>query len=216
MIPPVYRSYALTVRPLNGVTDDHVDRLSKWVTKCSKYYRVITEKTGSERHIHVGFILKEARMRSNVLQRILQLFPEFSPTERQVLRQGLKIMYNTDFITNYLDKDDDTVVVVDNLPEVSHMEAYFPPKPDLKVRGEKKCSLYYHELEALWFKHSTPGTDINTVTVRDFLFRVMYCLRVLPVIRDDRQIVQTARHLTRWLKHESYSTIEIAPFEKEE
>ena len=186
------------------------------MVKNSKYYRLITEKTGSQRHAHVGFILKEPRTRSNILQRILQLYKEFSPIERQVLRQGLKIMYNTDFVTKYLDKDDGTVVIADNLPEVSHLESFFPPKPVPKSESTKKCSLYYHELESLWYLHVPVGTDVNTKTCRNFLFNVMYNLRVLPIIRDDRTIIQTARHLTRWLKKVEDSTIQIPPFESEE
>ena len=57
MDPVKYSSYALTVRPLDGIDDGQIDRLSKWVVKNSKYYRLITEKTGSQRHAHVGFIL---------------------------------------------------------------------------------------------------------------------------------------------------------------
>lgn len=213
---PSYRSYAITVRPRDGITDDQVALVSKWVKKNCEYYRLITEKTGSERHIHAGLILREARPRSNILQRLLQLFKELTPSEKNVLRSGLKIMYNWDFVNSYLDKDDDTVVVLENLPESGHMESFFPAKPIPKVLSARKCSLYYHELEALWFKHSTPGTDVNTVSVRDFLFKCMYSLRCLPVIRDDKQIIQTARHLVRWLHHAEHSTIELAPFEREE
>jgi len=211
-----FSSYALTVRPLNGIDDGQISRLSKWIVKNSKYYRLITEKSGSERHAHVGFILKEPKTRSNVLQRVLQLFTELSTTERQVLRKGLKIMYNTDFVTKYLDKDDETVVIVDNLPEVSRLDSFFPPKPAPKSNSVKKCSLYYHELESLWNLHVPVGTDVNTKTCRNFLFNVMYNLRVLPIIRDDRAIIQTARHLTRWLKRTEDSTIQIPPFESEE
>lgn len=211
-----YRSYAITVRPRDGVTDDQVELVTKWIRKNCEYYRVVTEKTGSERHIHAGLILREARPRSNILQRFLQLFKNLTPTEKSVLRSGLKIMYNWDFINNYLDKDDDTIVVAENLPEAGHMESFFPPKPSPKVTTSKKCSLYYHELEALWYAHSTPGTDVNTERVRDFLFKCMYSLRCLPVIRDDKQIIQTARHLVRWLHRAKSSTIKLPPFEDEE
>jgi hypothetical protein len=44
----------------------------------------------------------------------------------------------------------------------------------------------------------------------------MYSLRILPVIKDDKTIIQTARHLTRWLTKKEHSTIELPPFEKEE
>jgi len=211
---PAFRTYALTVRPRDGVTDDHVSRISKWVRKNAEYYHLVTEKTGSRRHVHCGVVLKESRTRSNVLQRILNLFKELTATEKSVLRNGLKIMYNWDFVNHYLDKDDETVVIESHLPESGHIESFFPPKPVEKV--SKKCSLYYHELETLWFKHVSPGTEVHTKNARDFLFKMMYSERCIPVIRDDKQIIQTARHLVRWLNKTEESTIELPVFEKEE
>ena len=175
------KSFALTLRPLDGVSDHQIDKLSKWVRKTCDYYHIVTEKTMAERHIHAGLFMKEECTRSNIVTRMMQLFPDLTPTEKSVFRQGIKIMYNPDFISKYLDKDDDTIVISSSLPEAHHMESYFPPKPDLpSLSKAKKCSLYYHELERLWMEHTTPGTEINTVVVRDFLFNVMYNLRVLP------------------------------------
>lgn len=212
-----FKSFALTVRPLDGITDKQIESTMAFIRRRCEFYHVVSEKTGSQRHLHAGLILKDEVSRSNLLVQILRLYKDLSSQEKTVLRSGLKIMYNGDFIHSYLDKDDDTVVIASNLPEEAHLESYFPPKP-VPVEGERarKCSIYYHELEALWWKHTTPGMEINTVTVRDFLFKVMYSLRVLPVIRDDKQIIQTARHLVRWLNKATTSTIELPCFEKEE
>ena len=211
-----YSSYAITVRPQDGVTDQQILKVSKWIKKNSDYYHVVTEKSGSSRHIHAGFFLKSPKPRSNVLQMLMQLFKDLSNPEKAVLRKGLRIMYNWDFVDQYLDKDDDTVVIDSSLPE-HRLETYFPPRPlPISVKIAKKSSVYYHELEALWFKYQLPTDPINTATARDFLFKMMYSERCLPVIRDDKQIVQTARHLVRWLNKAEMSTIELAPFEKEE
>lgn len=111
------KSYALTVRPLDGITDAQISKLSKWIRKNCDYYHLVTEKTMAERHVHAALFLKSEKSRSNVLQMIMQQFKDLSTTEKSVLRRGLKIMYNGDFIKNYLDKDDDTVVVMSSLPE---------------------------------------------------------------------------------------------------
>lgn len=214
---PTFRTFALTVRPLDGITDKQISTMAKWLKKSCDYYHLVTEKTGSARHLHTGFILRESRTRSNVLSKILNLHKDLTATEKSVLRSGLRIMYNWDFVNSYLDKDDDTVVIESCLPEVGHVESFFPPKPvPAEATKSKKCSLYYHELEAMWYKYTTPGYEVNTINARHFLFRVMYSERCLPVIRDDKQIVQTARHLVRWLNKSTESTIELPPFEKEE
>ena len=74
----------------------------------------------------------------------------------------------------------------------------------------------YWELEKLWYEHSRPGIEVNTENVRHFLFSMMYNKRLINIIKDDKTIIQTARHLTRWINKVDYSTIELAPFEKEE
>lgn len=210
------KSYAVTIRPRDGITDDHITRFMKWVRKACEYYHVVTEKTDHERHVHAGLFLKSSASRSNVVTQMTRMFDGLSSEEKRVLRNGIKIMYNGDFIKNYLDKDDGTVVVASSLPEVACMEAYFPPKPQPKVSQAKKCSHYYHELETLWYTYNGPTVEVNSLTCRDFLFRMMYSDRVLAVIRDDKQIIQVSRHLTRWLNKADSSSIVLPPFEKEE
>lgn len=211
-----FQSYALTIRPMDGITDSQISLTTKWIKRNCDYYHIVTEKTGTERHVHAGIFLKTPKTRSNISQMLMQLFKDLTTTEKSVLRKGIRIMYNGDFVKNYLNKDDDTLVIESSLPEQGHMESYFPPKPEPKDSTTKKCSLYYHELERLWFEHRGPATEVNTLTTRDFLFDVMYNKRVLPVIRDDKQIIQVSRHLTRWLNKVDVSTIELPPFEKEE
>lgn len=212
-----YKTFAITIRPKDGVSDQHVDKTMKWCRKHALYYHVITEKTGSQRHIHAGVFLNKEKKKNDVCIMLCGLFKDLTAEEKSVLRKGVKIMYNWDFIDNYLDKDDDTCVVGSNLPEERHIEGYFPPKPLEKKEGSaRKCSLYYHELERMWYEHRNPAFEVTTVTTRDFLFEMMYDKRILPVIRDDKQIIQVSRHLTRWLNKVTSSSIELPVFEKEE
>jgi len=210
-----FKTYAFTLRPADGVNDDHLKTFDKWVRKNCEYYHLITEKTGSARHLHAALYLKKPKTRSNVSTFLVRLFSDLTPTERSVMLKGLKVLYNNDWVTNYLNKDDDTVVIASNLPEKSHLESWYPSLPKTESKT-KRCSLYYHELESLWYKYQPVDAEVNTMVARDFLFRMMYSERVLPVLRDDKAIVQTARHLVRWLNKTSYSSIELAPFEKEE
>lgn len=212
-----FKTFAFTIRPKDGVSDEHVDKTVKWCRKHALYYHVVTEKTGCERHVHGGVILNKEKTKGDVCIMLCGLLKGLSAEEKTVLRRGVKIMYNWDFIDKYCDKDDDTVVIGSHLPEERHIEGYFPPKPlGVSEERQKKCSAYYWDLETLWFKHQPPGVEVNTIVARDFLFKMMYSLRVIPVIRDDKAIVQTARHLVRWLNRAEHNTIELPVFEKEE
>lgn len=213
-----FKTFAITFRPRNGVTDYHVEKCMKWVRKHSLYYHVITEKSGSAKHIHAAVFLHKEKTKSNVCVMWCGLFSDLDPEEKTVLRRGVKILYNYDWINSYLDKDDETVVVSSNLPEKSHLESWFPEKP-VTVNAEsrvRKCSVFYHELADLWRKHQPVTVEVNTMNARDFLFKLMYGLKCINIIRDDKAIIQTARHLVRFINGTCQSTIELPVFEKEE
>lgn len=209
------KSFAVTLNPLNGVDDGMVKRFEKWVRSKCEFYHVVTEKEGSRKHIHAGLFLKKEYSRSDLCVTLIRLFKSLNDDEKRVFRSGIKVMYNIDFIRNYLDKDDDTVVICSCLPEASHLEGYFPKREETKSTISRH-SKQYHELESLWNEHVPPGMEVNSLTCRNFLFDMMYNKRLINVIRDDKQIVQVSRHLTRWLHKATESTIELAPFEKEE
>ena len=202
-----YRAYAVTIRPRNGVTDEHVKSVAKFVRFRSEYYVMVTEKTGHERHIHAGLFLKKP-MRKNKLNEYLTnliCFKELGFDEKRVIRQGTKIMYNCDWVNEYLDKEDDTVIVMKNLPEEKHLEAYFPgeaeqQKAQRAARVNAAKDAYFQMLEELWYQQMPPGTEICFNTTKDFLADNMYNKRTIKVLRDLRHISNTANHLVRYLK----------------
>lgn len=214
-----FRSYALTLRPRNGVTPSQISTVSAWIQKRSTHYHIVTEKSDHECHLHAALYLKTDVTRSNFVTvwiRLLKTF-DLDPEELSVARKGVRILYSNDFIENYLDKDDDTVVIASCLPEMRLLNQYYPPKPEDPSQAKaRKCSAYYHHLEALWHKHKRPLLEVNTVNCRHFLFNMMYNERCINVIRDDKTIIQTAKHLTRWLNRAEECTFELPPFELEE
>jgi len=214
-----FKTFAVTIRPRNGIDDDAVTVVTEWIRKRSQYYHVITEKTGSAKHIHAALYLRLEITKSNMNTLLCRLGKKIGLDNEEitVMRQGLKILYSNDFVTTYLNKDDDTVVIATSLPEKQLLESWYPPKPlPLNKKKVQRHSKYYWDLEALWFTHKRPIEECNTQNVRNFLFNMMYAKRLIPVIRDDKSIVQTARHLTRFINKKDESTIELAPFENEE
>ena len=214
-----YRTFAFLWRPRNGADSvSHDNSVLEWIRKRSTHYHVVAEKKGSERHLHACLYLKTEVTRSNFSLTLVRLGKQhdLDLEELTVLRKGVRIMYSNDFITKYLTKDADSEVIGSCLPEVATLEAFYPPKVVEAKTKKPRHSLFYWELEKLWYEHRRPCEEVNTVNVRSFLFRMMYKDRLIAVIRDDRAIVQTARHLTRFLNKSENSTIEIPAFEKEE
>ena len=138
MKPPAsakkYQSYAFTVRPRDGATEAHDQIAIQFVQKHCSYYYIVSEKTGSDRHLHAGVFFKKAMPRSNVTTILSRVYRELADDEKRVLCRGVRIMYNMDFIQNYLDKDDDTETVISNLPEEKFLEGYWPSDRDWETR----------------------------------------------------------------------------------
>jgi len=212
-----FSSFAVTFRPSNGVTDEDVDKFCTWCRKTCKYYRIITEKLNHERHIHAALFLTSPQVHSNVSLTLVRLFKRLDSTEQRVFRTGIKPMYNIDWADKYLDKDDDTVLVADNLPEAFHLEAYFPVTYGATAgRPTSSPNKYYVHLRTLWYEHNTDQREVNTVNVRHFLFKMMYGLDLIKILRDDKTIIQTAKHLVRFIKQADECTFDLPQFEVEE
>lgn len=200
-----HTTYAITHRPKNGVTEDDIETIVKWCSKKCKYYKVITEKDHDERHIHAAVFLTEPTCRSNVVKSVMRLYPDLAPEEKMVLRQGIKVSGSAQWL-DYLAKGDSTKVIQDNLPERKHLEGFYE-QPDLPLKVRKNLS-YYGRLEKLWYEHVDPDKVQNPENCRHFLFNMMYNKRLIDVIRDDKTIIQTSRHLARYLNRVKESVIE--------
>lgn len=211
-----YKSYALTVRPRDGATITHDGLLVTFLRKYCQYWYVVSEKLDEERHLHAGVFFKKAQTRSNVCLMLKRVFKDLDDDEKRVLGKGVRIMYNLDFIEEYLNKDDDTVVVSDNMAEAKHLEGYWPPSKDQeRAKASMATDKYYAKLECLWYEHQSPGVEIRYDTVCAFLSRMMNKERLIRVIVDDRKLKQTAMALSRYIRKDDRYVVELAPWESQ-
>lgn len=214
--PATYKTFAITIRPRDGATEDHDSIITTWLRKKCEYYYLVSEKLDADRHLHCGVFLKSPMTRSNFSNTVSRLFSSYLDTdEMRVFKRGVRIMYNFDFIQNYLDKDDDTEVILANLPEQGRLESFWPPSEEqAKARASAATDKHYAKLELLWNTHVPPGVECTPANCRNFLFDMMYSKRLIKVVRDDKTIIQTAKHLHRYVTKMSVSNVEIAPWEQ--
>lgn len=209
------RSYAVTLRPYGGVTDSQIKTMVKWVKKNCEYFFVITEKTMADRHIHAGLFLKKKKTKSNFATDLLRLFSELNPEEKSVLRKGIKMMYNHDFITSYMDKDDDTVVIESNLPEEATLDSYYSEVPDIRKKGPVATDPFYANLEKLWWQHKRPIEECNPSNLRNFLMDMMNNERKIRVIADNKKIFMISCALSRYINKETSYNVDPDPFHQD-
>lgn len=112
-----YRSYALTIRPLNGITDQTVDAITSWLNKLD-YSVAVMEMEGSSRHMHAQIWSNQPKRKGDVckaLQRICErIIDNWDNAQLKVLRMGVKIAYSDwylDYLTENEAKDDPNILI---------------------------------------------------------------------------------------------------------
>lgn len=218
MTPPTvvqsYKSYAVTVRPRDGVTSDQIVKFMKWVRKVSTYYFVVTEGETTGRHIHAGVFLAKAMSRSNFSTALVRQFPELDNDEARILRTGVRIQYDINFIETYLAKDEEVVLISSNLPEIGKLEGFWPPaREQAKAKAAKAVDKYYANLEFHWNESRGPSHEPTKDNCLDFVFEMMFKKRLIRSHDDDRKLKRVALTLRRYLLKMDKHDIEWSPWE---
>ena len=119
----MYRSYAFTLRPRNGVTPDGntEKKLIKYIEKNQGF--LVSEMEGEARHLHGQLFFPNGKRKYDlavILIKIqqLDLGVELDKSEQRVLKGGIKIAYSDDFFTDYTNKPDSNLII-ENMPNDS-------------------------------------------------------------------------------------------------
>lgn len=214
-VVPSYKSYAVTVRPRDGVTPEQITKFMKWVRKMCVYYYVVTEGEGATRHIHAGLFMYKAQKRSNLCTALVRQFPELDNEESRILKAGVRVQYDINFIESYLTKDEEVIEIASTLPEVGKLEGFWPPAAEqAKAKAAKAVDKYFAKLEMLWNEHRGPSVEVTQKNVGDFLFDMMYDTRAIRCIVDPKRGKQTVTVLLNYLSRKTVCDYDWAPWEK--
>jgi hypothetical protein len=195
---PAYSTFAITVRPRAGITNAQIDGITKWIARTCDYYHIITEKDGSERHLHAGLFMRKDSTRSNLNNCLLALtcLKSLEENEKRVLREGTKIMYDWNFVNVYLKKEDpfhkDIATVLPSIDEREIVgEQRFPAKDDKRMEHKFEGDPWLLKMEALfkewmdarmepvcdgplvWPEGGTPGWETGNMYFRFVAAQVM-------------------------------------------
>ena len=161
---PKYTTWTITVRPHGGITNEQIAGVSKWITRTCDYYHIITHKDGSERHMHAAMFIKRETVRSNLNSCLgsVTCLKDLTEAEKGVLRKGTKVMYDWNFISEYLAKHNPShekydpfhKVVASKLPPLDEREAVgkqrFPEKDDKRMEHKFEGDPWLLKMEALF------------------------------------------------------------------
>lgn len=201
----MFKSWAITVRPKHGLTDSHLSALEKFCNR-SKFHLLGVESTDNSRHAHFGVFLDKPSTKANIANRLLSCpaLKTLASDEVSVLRKGIKIMYNSDFIMGYIgdpDKLDDYTEVSRNLPDdIEDLDTFYPPVGDATAR--KPVSVWYSDRAADYEAKSgtMPATECSVLS---FLKTLMFKEKVINIIADQRRLQQQVRSLVAYLNEDT-------------
>jgi len=204
----MYKSYAVTVRPRNGLSDLTMSELAKWVAK-QDYGVLVIESESESRHAHLQVWFNEGRERGKIttaMQRICdRTIEDFDNAQLKVLRSGVKIAYSdwyADYLIDNKEKEDS-----DGLGEVVYIKVpdnpleFYPTEEDQQKVQDKVNAVdkYYHKLLELWNEWWYGGPVMQT-NVASFLADMEFKSKKITVIRDNKTRHNTCRNLYHYIE----------------
>lgn len=143
--PPPRRCWSITLNPPQGVDDAMCERFIKWLKKPSTHCLgafVVTEKTGTERHIHAQVYFGKPKIKCAVQKSCICIQDCKDHYEEHVLKEGFEIGYSDDFYKNYLTKDleGDTIIIYNEVPDEDVRIACYPSAEEqAETQARSRC-----------------------------------------------------------------------------
>lgn len=200
-MPEQYRSFAVTVRPQLGLSDETLEALNKYAESQDHAYAVV-EKEGHEKHWHAQFWYDKPKPRGRVAEAMARIcqrtIPGWSKPQLKVLRNGVRIAYS-DWHLSYLEHNEDKEpanVQVENAP--LDTSPYYPTEDEQAALQAKvnAADPEYHRL-ATMFREDCDEEKPNERTVALWLAKKMLVEKSISIIRQKRDRLQKTRML--WL-----------------
>lgn len=197
----MFRSFAITVRPLDGISDTTIAAYLKWFEKLD-YAFVCTEKDGVERHLHAQIWTDSPKAKGDIVKQVERIcertINDWTQAQKKVLRGGIKIAYS-DWYLDYLAENELKEILCDILYESppENTYTYYPTEEEQeKVKSianavdprftdlENKCNDYLN-------KDNIP---LSLKSVARFLCDAMFITRSIKVLmhQRDRTALATA------------------------
>jgi len=194
------KSFALTIRPRDGITDKTVASFKKWLGK-QDYSVSVLEMQNEARHLHAQLWYKEPKHRGDICKQVHRIcertIENFDTAQLKVLRQGIKIAYSDwylDYLTDNENKTDNALILTNNPPEKSL--DYYPTEEEQEAR-KNQCNAIDQRMFALEQKFLEQNPDNHCINaVAQFLSQEMFQNRTIKCIvqQRDRTALCTTLH----------------------
>uniref|UniRef100_UPI00404AACBE hypothetical protein n=1 Tax=Flavobacterium sp. TaxID=239 RepID=UPI00404AACBE len=131
-----YKSFALTIRPRAGITNDTILAFKSWLSK-QDHSVAVTEMEGEARHLHAQLWLNEGRTKDDISKAVKRICErtilDWDATQTKVLRGGIRIAYSDWYLEYLVDNEDkgevdNSNIITNNPPD--RTEHYYPSEEE--------------------------------------------------------------------------------------
>jgi len=200
MVAQKFQSFGITIRPRDGVCEALLTDIIKWMSK-QEYVYGVTEKEGSERHVHIQ-IWGEPKYTSDVKKQMLRICSrkvkdwDKAQAQHAVMVKVCWTDWYDQYLENNPDKPEEVNTLVENVPD--NTLDYYPDEEEDERMKEKNNAVdrtYYELTKALEdYIRDNEVEDVTKVTVARFLHDAQHISKIIKVIREQkvaRATVQT-------------------------
>lgn len=190
-----YKSFALTIRPRAGITNDTINAFKNWLLK-QDYSVAVTEMTNEARHLHAQIWLNEGRTKDDVAKAVKRIcertISDWDATQSKVLRGGIRIAYSDWYLEYLVDNEQKGCVELDNIitnNPPDRTEQYYPTEEEQeKVKQVSQAAdprfLAMEQECSEW--HALESKEITMKSIARWLCYVMFEKRTMKVLINQR------------------------------
>lgn len=221
----MFRSFGITIRPRDGITDDCVKNVVKYLNRHPQYAVAVLEKEDTERHLHAQVWYDDPKYKGDIKKQLVRivsnskLVHEWDLPQKQhtiFVKIAYKDWYNDYLLENDL-KIDSPNILINNPP--LETDGFYPTQDEQdKVQAiatsvdprfaklEQDCLVYLN------------GSAITLRNIAVYLSFAMYVERSIKVVIHKRDRTALAQSLYAYMKKEINTEmfIELTPEEKKE
>lgn len=160
-----YNTWSFCIRPRDGMSNQRLEIISEWIGK-QAFGLVVTEMTGEARHAHCLVAFRTGRIRSNVINAVLNLKGmDFTAEEASAFRSrnyageaNPKIWYSWAIVSEYLVKDIYYKIWHKHLPPREEWDQFanewFPSLEDKRIERGSTTNAEWRRIRTLWVEYS--------------------------------------------------------------
>lgn len=204
-----YQSFALTIRPRLGITDNTINAFKTWLLK-QTHSVAVTEMTNEARHLHAQIWLSEGRTKDDVAKAVKRIcertIEDWDAAQTKVLRGGIRIAYSDWYLEYLVDNEEKGCVEIDNIitnNPPDRTEHYYPSEEEQEnvkavaqaadprfLKMEQECNKYLAQR----------GIELSIKAVAGWLAYAMFDERSMKVLVQQRDRTAICKTLYAYMK----------------